>query len=197
MVASSAIEFGGSRTRQEMRTNGEDPTGLPDSTLWRRSRLTDAAEDEVARLLDLAGFADGRLDPDEQERVAEWLAGDPAAAADVAAARSCAAAIEPFAPAPEAVIARACALVGGGAQTRDNLVAFPPRRQQSRRLSGTVQWGSLAAAVALAAWLGFTLGIGASRTMVLNDRPAAGGLLNELLDTQTGVLGDLGEGSQT
>ena len=45
-----------------------------DRDLWRRSCLTDAPEDEAARLLDLAAFADGLLEPDERDRVAALLA---------------------------------------------------------------------------------------------------------------------------
>ena len=51
-----------------------DPTAsLPDAALWRHSLATDMAEDETGRYLDLAGFADGRLDPDDHERIAERL----------------------------------------------------------------------------------------------------------------------------
>src|SRR5438128_1727016 len=67
-----------------------------DAALWRRSRTADmtAEEVEAERYLDLAGFADGRLDPDDSEQVAERLAGDPVAAGDVAAPRAPAAGAE-------------------------------------------------------------------------------------------------------
>ena len=65
----------------------EPPAGLPDAALWRRARMVDMTMDDGERALDLAGFADLRLDADDRERVAEWLAGDPIAAGDVAAAR--------------------------------------------------------------------------------------------------------------
>ena len=58
-----------------------------DRALWRRSCLTDAPEDEASRFLDLAAFADGLLEPDERDRIAALLAGDPVATDDVAAAR--------------------------------------------------------------------------------------------------------------
>src|SRR5471030_2924566 len=99
-------------------TRREPAADLPDRALWQRSRVTDASEDDSERALDLAGFTDGYLDPDDQERVAEWLAGDPLAAGDVAAARALAARVEPLAAAPDPVIARACVLVGGGAPRR-------------------------------------------------------------------------------
>src|SRR5207247_32149 len=66
----------------------DQAVGLPDAALLRRSRMVEMTPDEAERYLDLAGFADGRLDPDDCERVAEWLAGDPAAAGDIAAARA-------------------------------------------------------------------------------------------------------------
>src|SRR5260370_15465848 len=102
-----------------MRGNGtrRDPAaGLPDAALWRRSRTVDMTEDaaEAERHLDLAGFADGRLDPEDRERVAEWLAVDPVAAADVAAARALAVRGELLEAAPEQAIARASAPGHGG-----------------------------------------------------------------------------------
>src|SRR5579884_3514156 len=140
------------------RTSG---TGLPDGALWQRSRTTEAGEDEAARLLDLAGFADGLLDIDERERVAELLAGDPAAAEDIAAAQALSAAAEHL-PAAPAVVARACALVPRTAA----VIPFPSRRGGSvLRLPGMARWGSLAAAMAVASWLGFTLGMDTSRSI--------------------------------
>src|SRR5690349_5558971 len=89
----------------------EPPAGLPDRALWRLSGVTDAAEDDAERLLDLAGFADGCLDPDDRERVAEWLEGDSVAAGDVAAAQALGTQAAPLEAVPEHVIARACSLV--------------------------------------------------------------------------------------
>ena len=53
-------------------TRRNPAAGLSDAALWRRSRTVDMSEDaaETERYLDLAGFADGRLDPDDRERVA-------------------------------------------------------------------------------------------------------------------------------
>src|SRR6266446_8382277 len=67
--------------------DGKPRAASPDSALWRRSLAIDVAEDEDERFLDLAGYAEDRLDPDERDRIAERLAKDPIAAADVAAAR--------------------------------------------------------------------------------------------------------------
>ena len=58
-----------------------------DRRLWQRCRTIDADEDEAARFLDLAAYADGLLDIEERERVAALLAVDPQAAADVRAAQ--------------------------------------------------------------------------------------------------------------
>jgi len=180
-----------------MRANGKDPAEPSDSTLWRWSVLADAPDDEAARLLDLAGFADGTIDVDDRERVAEWLVGDAAAAADVAAARARSAAPRALAPIPESVVGRAVALIGF-APPADNVVTLPAWRAGGLRLQGMAQWGSLAAAVAVAAWLGLTLGMTTSRAFVGNQQPAvAGGFLGDLLDAQTSFLGLPGEGSQT
>lgn len=181
-----------------MRANGENSIGLPDQALWRQSMAIECVDDEAERILDLAAFADDRLDADDGERVAEWLARDPAAASDVAAARAVTAGVaEHIAPASEAVVARASMLVPGAAAAAPaEVIAFPARRERPQ-LRGMAQWGSLAAAVAVAAWLGFTLGIDTSRALVPNDRPVSTGFLSDLLDAQTGLVGDPGEAPQS
>ncbi len=177
---------------------GNDPnrdraSGLPEAALWRRSREVDASagEAEAERYLDLAGFADGRLDPDDCERVAEWLAGDPVAADDVTAARA-------LAGRPEAVseqaIARACALVE---PQRGAIVAFPPSRGNRSRLQHMARWGSLVAAMAVASWLGFTLGMDTSLSFAQIRQAGEDGFLREFLDPSAGFMRDLTEGTQT
>src|SRR5437763_8980365 len=106
-------------------TRRQSSVDLLDRALWQRSRTTDAAEDDAERLLDLAGFADGRLDPDDRERVAEWLAGDPAVAGDIAAARALASRTGGAETMPEPAITRAAALVGGGEPQRATVIPFP------------------------------------------------------------------------
>src|SRR5947209_4685095 len=84
----------------------------PDHSLWQICRETDAPDDDAARFLDLAAFAEDRLDDDDCERVAAWLSADPEAMADVTAARALADALLADAPARDdmaVVIARACA----------------------------------------------------------------------------------------
>jgi hypothetical protein len=188
---------------------GEDtgrtpPTGLPDAALWQLSRNTDASGDEAERSLELAGFADGCLDPDDRERVAEWLAEDPLAAGDIAAARTLGPRADALEAAPEPVIARACALVAGAEngdeKARGTVISFPLGRRGRPRLHRLAGWGSLVAAMAVASWLGFTLGMDTSRSFGQfgqAGQAADDGFLGELLDPSTGFMRDLTEGAQT
>jgi anti-sigma factor RsiW len=178
-------------------TGRESTAGLPDSALWQKSRLVDMAEEESERFLDLAGFADGRLDPDDRERVAEWLAGDPIAAGDVAAARSLAAAVERADAAPQSIIARASSLVGAGMPQPAAIIPFPQRHRYVPGLRGLARWGSLVAAMAVAGWLGFTLGMDTSRSVAQIGRAGEDGFLQELLDPSVSFLRDLTEGAPT
>ncbi len=178
-------------------TRRAKPAGVPDRALWQRGRLLDMEEDEAERFLDLAGFADGRLDPDDRERVAELLAGDPTASADVAAACALAEMAERAEAAPETILARAAALVGPGAPQRDMVIPFAPNRRDRPRLHGMADWGSLAAAIAVASWLGFTLGMDASLSFAQIGQAGEDGFLRELLDPSTGFMRDLTEGAQT
>jgi hypothetical protein len=164
--------------------------GLSDAALWRRSRVTDIVEDEAERYLDLAGFADGRLDPDDRERVGAWLASDPVAADDLAAAHV----LPPPAALSEVAIARACALVPGNDPRRDTVIPFPPSRRYRPRLHSMVRWGSLAAAMAVASWLGFTLGMDTSFSFAQARQTGEDTYLGELLDPSSDFLT---EGTQT
>jgi len=175
-------------------TRRDPAAGLPDAALWRRSRVAEMIEEEAERYLDLAGFADGRLDPDDRERVAERLAGDPVAAADVAAARARGERLEPIS---EPAMARACALVDGGAPRHGAVIRFPLFRRERPRLLGVAGWGSLAAAMAVASWLGFTLGMDTSLSFTQARQAGEDGFLREFLDPSTGFMRDLTEGPQT
>jgi len=155
----------------------------------------DAAEDEAARFLDLAAFTDGLLDVEERDRVAALLAADPEAAADVREARALAAS-EWTSAGLERIIARVGAISPDEGPGRGNIVPLAPR--PGRRLVPVfARWASLAAAIALAGWLGFAMGTDAS--LALSDRrsPSDTGLLPELFDPATGFLRDLGEGLRT
>jgi anti-sigma factor RsiW len=166
----------------------------PGRALWQRSCTTDVPEDQTARFLDLAAFAEGRLDSDERERIAALLAADPVAAADLAAARALAGAIGEAPDGLDRIIARACAILPDSPVTQGRVLAFPPPRQDRRVLHGLTRWASLAAAIVLASWLGFDMG---SETSLSLNQPGAAGdasFLPELLDPGTGFLRDLSEG---
>lgn len=186
-----------SRTK---RSAGDSQELGADRALWRRCRSADAVTDEGARFLDLAAFADELLDQEEHDRVAAILAADPAAAADVAAARS----IADGRPAPsgglDRVTARAMALVPEAAPGSGLVQPFWPAPARRRLWHGVAHWGSLAAALAVASWLGFTMGSGVSLELsqpVQQSQAGVDSLLPELLDPATGFLRDLGEGQQT
>jgi anti-sigma factor RsiW len=172
------------------------PDAMPDALLWRQSRMTEAPESEEQGYLDLAGFADGVLDPDEYERVAERLAHDPVAASDVAAARALAGA-GALPAADETVVARACEIVGRAEHRAGTVVLQRPRRPLDPGLRRMAGWGSLVAAMVVASWLGFTLGVDTSRSLTQVGQANEDGFLRELLDPATGFMRDLTEGTQT
>lgn len=178
-------------------TRRDPAAGLPDAALWRHSHMIEMTPDEADRFLDLAGYADGCLDPDGRERVAERLAGDPIAAADVAAACALAEGAGRAEAVPETIIARASALVGESTPQRDRVIPFPPSRRNRPRLPGMARWGSLVAAMAVASWLGFTLGIDTSLSVAQIGQTGEDGFLREMLDPSTGFMRDLTEGAQT
>jgi anti-sigma factor RsiW len=185
-----------SRADRETEKSEEIETGR---ALWRRCRVTDAPADEAARFLDLAAFADGLLDDEEHDRVAADVATDPVAAADVAATRALAGG--PGIPPAELehIIARASALVGPPSPETGLVLPFRALPARRRILQGVAQWGSLAAAIVVASWLGFAMGSGASLDLTQPSQSQVGvdSLLPELLDPSTGFLHDLGEGQQT
>jgi len=177
-----------SRTDKERE---ETPDWSSDRALWRRSCVTDATEDEVSRFLDLAAFADGLLEPDERDRMAALLAADPAATDDVAAARALVGGTDELPESFERIVTRACAILPG--ERRPRVVAFAPPPWRRRILHGLPQWGSLAAAIALASWLGFAMGSDASRTLRGPLPSGEASFLPELFDPGSGFLRDLGE----
>ena len=62
-------------------------------------------------------------------------------------------------------------------------------------MQSLAQWGSLAAAIAVASWLGFAMGSDA--TLALSRQQSDTGLLPELFDPASGFLRELGEGPRT
>ena len=162
-----------------------------DHALWERSRALDAPANEEVRFLDLAGFAEGLLDPDEQERVGAFVAADPAAEADVAAAQAFTGGIDERPAGFERIVARACALVPDAQFSTARVIAFAPR--QRRVLHGLAQWASLAAAILVASWLGFSMGSDTSFALSQPGLPSDSSVIPELFDPGTGFLRDFGE----
>lgn len=177
-------------------TRREPPAELSDRALWQLSCVTDAAEDNAERMLDLAGFADGILDADDRERVADWLARDPIAAADVAAAGALGAREGRLEAVPEPVVARARTLVASTEQ-RGTVVFFPTGRHNRPTLYRMASWGSLAAAMAVASWLGFTLGMDTSLSFASRSQTGDEGFFSEMVEPSTGFMRELTEGNRT
>jgi anti-sigma factor RsiW len=179
------------RTSQE---RGQHPDSVPDRLLWQQCRQIDVPEDEAARLLDLAAFADGLLDAEENERVAALLAADPDAAADVVASRSATGLNR--APAElDRVVTRALAILPEAASPGGRVIPFVPRLRH-RFVQHVAQWGSIAAAIAVASWLGFSMGSDASLALS-TPRQSSESSLPDLFDPASGFLRDLGEGLRT
>jgi len=181
------------RTHEE---RAERPDRLSDRRLWERCRMIDAPEDEAARFLDLAAFADGRLDAEEEDRVAALLLADPDAATDVRSARmlDC---TEEGSPGLEPIIARACAILPAADHPHGRVIALATRRSRRPLAQSFAQWGSIAAAIAVASWLGFTMGSDASLALSNPHPPSDTGFLPELFDPASSFLRDLGEGLRT
>ena len=172
----------------------EDMNRSPDRALWQRSCRTDAPEDETARFLDLAAFAEGRLETDDHDRVAAMLAVDPAAAADVAAARALAGRITEPSDGLDRIIARACAILPESPIAQGEVLAFRLPRRQRSIVYGLTRWGSLAAAIAVASWLGFAMGSDTSLALSQSGAASETSGLPELFDPGTGFLRDLSDG---
>lgn len=178
-----------------MSADGDRQRGAPapdDREIWRQSKALDLIEDEAERFLDLAAFADGRLDSDERDRVAELVAADPAAAGDVDAARAAVDADPPSA----AVIANASALVEPAPLT-GTIIPFGRPGFRSLELRGAAGWAGLAAAMALAGWFGFALGMDTSLSVARTAQPNEDGFLQEVIDPAPGFLRDFVDGPRT
>jgi hypothetical protein len=176
-------------------TSGESEPDSSDKAVWQYCQATDIEPDEAERLLDLAGFADARLDPDEHDRVAALLMAEIEAAGDVAAARALAAAPHPAAD--EAVIARAAALVADAAESGGRIVPFRRRVRPPQSLFLVARWGSLAAAVVMACWLGFALGSDASVALSHINQSSDENFVGDLVDPSGGVLRSISDGLES
>jgi hypothetical protein len=111
----------------------------------------------------------------------------------VATARALSAADSPGDALPEAIFARAAGLVD---PSLANVVPFAPRSRRVPKLPELASWGSLAAAVVLASWLGFTMGVDMSGSLAIGNRNSDDGGLNDLFDPATRLVRDLTENSQ-
>jgi anti-sigma factor RsiW len=168
---------------------------IADRILWQRSRVTVAVQDEFDRFLDLAAFADGRLDSDERERIAEWLQSHPEAAGDIAAARVLADA-GAYQTLSRTGLARASMLVGDSdSSPRGTVLAFPERQGKRSGLAAIAQWGGLAAAMVVAGWLGFTLGMDASGILARNGPGSDDSIAQELFGSSPAFFRDLTGGA--
>ena len=179
------------RTSQE---RGQHPDSVSDRLLWQQCRQIDVPEDEAARLLDLAAFADGLLDAEENERVAALLVADPDAVADVLAARS-ATSLNHASAELERVVTRALAILPEAPSPGGRVIPFVPRLRRPL-VQHVAQWGSIAAAIAVASWLGFSMGSDASLALS-TPRQSSEASLPDLFDPASGFLRDLGEGLRT
>ncbi len=184
-------------TEQEMTEPANFEAGRD---LWRRSCRADTLEDETAYFLDLAALADGSLDAEERARIKARIADDPIAMADVAAARALAANGIAMPSGIEPVIERAIAIVEEAPGLAAPALSTAPSESGRRLFQGIAQWGSIAAAIALASWLGFAMGSGVSLSLTgLGPayQTSEEGFLPELLDPASGFLRDLGAGLQS
>jgi anti-sigma factor RsiW len=160
--------------------------------LWRRSQEIEATPDEAEYLLDLAAFADHRLDDDETARVAALIVRDDAAAADVAAARLLA--DSEMTAADTRTVIRAAALVDDS-RAEARVIAFPSPARAATPWFSAATWSGLAAAIVLAGWVGFDLGSGISASSAfgraIDDMSAS-----EVLDPAPLLPRDFTENSQ-
>jgi anti-sigma factor RsiW len=154
-----------------------------DAALWQRWRLQAHLPANEAAALDLAAYAEGRLDEMQAEPVEAWLFAHPEALADLAAAR----AAKALPQAPESLIARAAALVEAPAAT---IVPFRPRPAAPRpswRIA--MAWSGMAASLLATSLVGFTIGNSAYLNFADTGQPAAESTIHELLDPPGAVFG--------
>lgn len=159
----------------------EPPIGSPeDEDLWRRVSAAESASSpgfpEPDLLLDLAAYAEGRLEGERLAALEALLGTAPELAGDAAYAAS---------------------LIDGardrGAGIECDLIAFPARPASRRRLSPVVSWGALAASLLLVGYFGFNLGDAAYTRFAVLANPSATFLDQDLMDSPGG-FGEPGEG---
>lgn len=167
----------------------EPMDGADEAGLWRRWRAAagDGSSGGEPDAVALAAYAEDRLDAAAVAAVEAWLADNPQIAQDILAARQ----VRPEAwpPAPESIVARAAALVGGNDA---QVLAFrrPPARPRSWR--GAMGWGAMAASILVASLAGFAMGNDTYRTLAGG---ATASLSQELLDPPASMFNGADEDS--
>lgn len=151
--------------------------------LWCSAARSNGAAGAAPEALTLAAYAEGRLPPEAADAVEDWLALNPATAADVLAARRAVTAAVPAAD--EAVIGRAAGLIGD--QTKVLSFHRPAAPARWRR---TAAWGAMAASILLASLAGFATG---SSTYARLEGETVPSVSQQLLDPPIGLFDSGGE----
>lgn len=131
--------------------------GFKDRRLWQRWKALDgkprAAEPDA---LLLAAYAEGRLSESESEAVEAWLAVAPEALDDIVAAR----ALEQRPPqlTYQHILTNACDLVSGATEAPATAAILPFRRRVPAQWRTALAWSSIAASIACASLVGFSMG---------------------------------------
>lgn len=135
--------------------------GENDRELWRRWRALGEVAPEPDAMA-FAAYAEHRLGETEAESVEDWLATDPLAWSELAAARSVSEIDGSSADA--ALIARACALVTdvAGLPQDGTVVAL---RRPAPAWRSALAWSSIAASLIATSLVGFSLGSDAYRSL--------------------------------
>ena len=92
------------------------------------------------------------------------------------------------------MIARACSILP---ESEPGEVVLLARWRSRRLVQSLAQWGSIAAALAVASWLGFAMGTDTTAALTQFRPPSDAGLIPELFDPASGFLRDLGDGLRT
>ena len=174
-------------------------TGEPaDGTaLWRRWRaLAVAGTEDRAPAPDpllLAAYVEGRLDEAAAAPVELWLAAHPETLAETLADLAAARATPAAETAPEAVVARAAALV---AAADPKIVAFRPPARGLHNWRSLAAWSGIAASLLATSLIGFELG---SDTYVnlTGSQTSATSAFHDLFEPPGGILPGLEDDSAT
>jgi hypothetical protein len=139
------------------------------AALWRvwRDGSPEPARPQAPDALSIAAYAENRLTPPGRDpeldaatvAIEAWLASDPDALSDLAAARTAAGSVQSD-RVDAAIVARAATLIAAPAP---GIVPFRPKRQNWR---GAVAWSGLAASLLAASLVGFSIGLDDSLSLL-------------------------------